>query len=396
MALNTPYKRVDLNVNPNYVSMAQKDPWFALGYALGEGYWNNYNERGIKKGTDKAIERLGEYPNSSQSAPAPQDIIDQAMTLSVGGNTVKADSVKKAGEKGKDDGATTIKPELDHSMLKWGYTLDKYKDEPNPVGDSISAKNVVRDTGKALVNTDMGVFDDAKFYANLRKELTLDGRNSRQIDAILANIKPMVDSRKAEFNRGKVSELLEAHKLAFEQGDYAQAERYGLEAVKYDPTIANYLLGKENARYKGEIAEAKAQKDFNRKVTLASSGIGGTNSKGLTAMVNSAKAIMADRENFLKNNPGAKPEDYPYANEYEAGVDFLSSLYGYKGQSKEKTVTYDGLKSKYKNLYSETDEATVLRAIKNDPDARAFFDENPDIVSKFTKETGIMFPFKSK
>ena len=60
MALNTPYKRVDLNVNPNYASMAQKDPWFAIGYALGEGYWNNYNARGEKKATETADQMLND------------------------------------------------------------------------------------------------------------------------------------------------------------------------------------------------------------------------------------------------------------------------------------------------------------------------------------------------
>ena len=60
MALNTPYKRTNPN-SINYAAMGQRDPWFALGYALGEGYWNNYNARGEEKATQTAESMLEDY-----------------------------------------------------------------------------------------------------------------------------------------------------------------------------------------------------------------------------------------------------------------------------------------------------------------------------------------------
>lgn len=296
MALNTPYRRINPN-SINYATMGQKDPWFALGYALGEGYWNNYNARGAKKSIESGKEQLDEYfsGNAPSSQPAPQDIIDQAMTISVGGNTVGEKDVKKASG-GEVKGA--IKPELDHAMLKWGYTLDKYKDNPNPVGDSISAKSIAANTASALEATNMDGANWDEFEAAFRRKMTLDNRNMAQQDAAVAAVKPMFDARVQRYNTQKADELSKAAIAAFGNGDYKLGESYALQLSKYDKAMATYLLNKENARYKSEL-DYNRQLDLQRAKSVANNkdGIFGTAAfKYATDQANELRKLSKDRE----------------------------------------------------------------------------------------------------
>lgn len=240
MALNTPYKRVDLNVNPNYASMAQKDPWFALGYALGEGYWNNYNARGEKKSIETGKQLFADWlKNGGAPKEAPQDLVNQAMTLSIGGNTVKEDSIKKAGE---GDDKNAIKPEIDHGLLKWNYVSDKYQDNPNPAGDSITAQKFANNIELGLKNMDMSAFDENQFYLALDEALLRDNRNARQRAAAREAIKPMVDAKKAEYNGKVVNQLYSLYIQANEAEDYANAEKFAVQIAQINPDLGQYLL----------------------------------------------------------------------------------------------------------------------------------------------------------
>lgn len=276
MALNTPYKRVDLNVNPNYAAMAQKDPWFALGYALGEGYWNNYNERGEKKATETAEQMLNSMaktgdPNagiltnddliSKYARPdKKQQILDTAINLP----EIKYD---KDGKEVKGSG--NQQPTIDHSLLKWGYLNDKYADNPNPASDSVAAQKLVNGVEIALNNADMGTFDAEKFKLALDKQLMADGRNARQREAAWAAIQPMIAEKKTQYNNQVIGQLYDAYKLAYADGNYNLAEQYAIQMSKFDSNLSKYLLAKERDRYQSELADERADKAYLRKLGLA-------------------------------------------------------------------------------------------------------------------------------
>ena len=236
MALNTPYKRINPN-SINYAAVGQRDPWFALGYALGEGYWNNYNARGIKKGIEEGEKILANgFPKSE---PAPQDLVDQAMTISVGKEKVSSEDVEKASNKDSDK---TIKPEVDHALMKWDYIQNKYKDNPNPVGDRISTNSIVNNAEVALDNPNVAGMDWNVFASRLDKELTLSGKNAYQRDVIREHIKPLFEAKKSEYNQKASNELYGLYVRAMELGDYASAERFGMQLSSINPVFGNHLL----------------------------------------------------------------------------------------------------------------------------------------------------------
>lgn len=248
MALNTPYKRVDLNVNPNYASMAQKDPWFALGYALGEGYWNNYNARGEKKATETAEQMLNNAvkhgdPNAGvltnedligkyARPDKKQQILDAALQLP----ELKYDKDGKE-VKGTGNQQATI----DKGLLKWGYLDDKYANSPNPVGDSAAAQKLVNSTELLLSNANMGAFDVQKFKLALDKQLMADGRNARQREAAWAAIQPMIAEKQAEHNAQVSNQLYDLYRQAQGMGDYASADSFLVELQKVNPNMAKVL-----------------------------------------------------------------------------------------------------------------------------------------------------------
>ena len=256
MALNTPYKRINPN-SINYAAVGQRDPWFALGYALGEGYWNNYNARGEEKATQTAESMLEDYlkTGSSNKKSAPQGLVDQAMSLSVGGETISEDSANKASS-GKEKG--TIKPEVDHALLKWDYLSDKYKNSPNPVGDSIAAQNLVNSTELALGNTNMGAFDEAQFKLALDKKLMADGRNTQQREAAWAAVQPLIAQKKSEYNTKVSNQLYGLYKQAQELGDYSSADGFLIEIQKINPNMGKIIMdGRVTERDRFKAAEAR-------------------------------------------------------------------------------------------------------------------------------------------
>ena len=239
MALNTPYKRINPN-SINYAAVGQKDPWFALGYALGEGYWNNYNARGEAKATETIKQGLDNFLKyGNVDGPAPQDLVDQAMTISVGKEKVSSGDVEKASNKDSDK---TIKPEVDHGLMKWDYIQSKYANSPNPVGDSISAQKLLNGTEIALNNTNMGAFDENAFKLAIMDKLTKDGRSPQQREAAWAAIQPMIAGKKAQYNGKVVNELYGLYEQANMNQDYSNARRFALEINKLDPNLGKHLL----------------------------------------------------------------------------------------------------------------------------------------------------------
>ena len=262
MALNTPYKRINPN-EFNYAAVGQKDPWFALGYALGEGYWNRYNQRGTEKSKASIMEGYDNWRKYGDvNGPAPKELVDQAMTISVGGNKVSAQDVEKASDSKSDK---TIKPEVDHGLMKWDYVQGKYANSPNPVGDSISAQKLFSGTEIALNNTNMGAFDEEAFKLAIMDKLTKEGRSPQQREAAWAAIQPMIANKKAEYNNKVSDELYGLYQQAKGIGDNASADRFLMEIQKVNPNMAKVLMDgriTERDRYKAEtdkeIARIKA------------------------------------------------------------------------------------------------------------------------------------------
>ena len=372
MALNTPYKRINPN-EFNYAAVGQKDPWFALGYALGEGYWNRYNQRGIKKGIEEG-EKLLEN-GLPERQPAPQELVDKAMTISVGKTKVSSEDVEKASSGATDK---TIKPEVDHGLMKWDYVQDKYKDNPNPVGDRISTANIATKADVALDNPNVAAMDWGQFSSGLKKELILSGKNDFQINAVLEHIKPMFDAKKQTYNNDKVSQIVNSYIQATQAGDYNKAEQFGIEAFKDNPTIAQYLLSNNvgvKDRWKADNAERlaliKAKGDSDKAAAELT-----------TAGVNAAKAIL--------NDPNSGPEDIKAARDYLA----FGLANKTKTPAKQEPTNLDKFGAKYSDI-KKNDYSKFIETMRNDTELRDWIENaSPEELAEFEQKVGISLPKK--
>ncbi|MBR5172113.1 MAG: hypothetical protein IKW14_01800, partial [Phascolarctobacterium sp.] len=271
MALNTPYKRINPN-SINYAAVGQKDPWFALGYALGEGYWNRYNQRGTEKSKASIMEGYDNWRKYGDvNGPAPKDLVDQAMTISVGGNKASAQDVEKASD-GKSD--KTIKPEVDHGLMKWDYVQGKYANSPNPVGDSISAQKLFSGTEIALNNTNMGAFNEEAFKLAIMDKLTKEGRSPQQREAAWAAIQPMIAQKKNEYNKTKSDELFKVAQDAFGNNDIAGAESAVLALNEVDPVRGKYAMSRLGSMI--DMQNRKEMARFNAGVNGKDAGVFGS------------------------------------------------------------------------------------------------------------------------
>lgn len=378
MALNTPYRRVNVTTGMPNQNQIANDPWGSLGTIIGTVLGNAAYERGVKKGTDDI---LASMPSMS-SESAPQDIIDQAMTLSVGGNTIGEKDVKKA-EGGEGKGV--IKPEIDHGLLKYGYLMDKYKDNPNPVSDAITTKNIVQNAEIGLANANMDYVPEADFRMQVMKKLMADGRNAAQREEIWGNIKPIYDARKKEYDDQKTMELVGLYNKAVADKQYDKAEEISLLTEKYNPSIAKYLQ-KNNISHKDiwtanlaqQAANTKAQNEIRKEIAKQQikQAFNGGGSKN-TNEYNANKTILDNPEAFgedatktavekIKNIAGHGTTVTPKVNEFASKYDKLrKDDYSSVGEiMKSDTEFVDFLKTASKAEVEQFEALTGIRLLR--------------------------------
>ena len=332
MALNTPYKRINPN-EFNYAAVGQKDPWFALGYALGEGYWNRYNQRGTEKSKATIMEGYDNWRKYGDvNGPAPKDLVDQALTISVGGNKATSRDVEEASSGATDK---TIKPEVDHGLMKWDYVQNKYANSPNPVSDSISAQKLFSGTEIALNNTNMGAFDEEAFKLAVMDRLTKEGRTPQQREAAWAAIQPMIANKKAEYNNKVSDELYRLYQQAKGIGDNASADRFLMEIQKVNPNMAKVLMDgriTERDRYKAETDKEIAR--------IKATGKG--NSSGDVFNSPRMKFIVSERDKLQKKMDEGIDLNPFEQSQYNAYSDEINiALYGNESQDGNKSSSVD-------------------------------------------------------
>lgn len=391
MALNTPYRRINPN-SINYAAVGQKDPWFALGYALGEGYWNNYNARGEAKATEttkQGLDNFLKYGNvdgpvlgddemlSKYARPdKKQQAIDAAIQLP---------ELKPAGEskEGKSKGGNAGQPTFDHALLKWGYTQDKYKDSPNPVGDSISAQKLLNGTEIALNNTNMGAFDENAFKLAIMDKLTKDGRSPQQREAAWAAIQPMIANKKAEYNGKVVNELYGLYEQANMNQDYSNARRFALEINKLDPNLGKHLLS-------STVTQKDIWEQQNKERMLDRRLSGGSNKGNNRYTLNSTnKADLEQANKILENRDNYSKESIDWAEKIQSrvnrwGVDGLDL-----NNASDVTNYLHRVWEEAKADTSGAGKQVVAARILEDDDFLAKHPYAEDVVRMFREENGI-------
>lgn len=393
MALNTPYKRMNPN-SINYAAMGQKDPWFALGYALGEGYWNNYNARGEAKATETARQMLAEKTGDSAGVLSNDDLINkyarpdkkqQAIDAAIQLPELKPLSKGKDGES-KGEG-TTGQPTFDHALLKWGYTQDKYKDSPNPVGDSVAAQKLLNNTEVALSGANIEALDWGQFETALNQKLMLDGRNAQQRAAAIAAIKPMFDGKKKEYDNKVVDRLAGMWQEANEAGDHSSASKFASRIGQINPALGKHLLDSivtPKDKWKAEVAT-------NAAIAKAAAKAGGKSVKD-SDRITAAKAVYDHYQKWQTANPDKSIEEYPRHNELNAAQNTLGLYAGYAPTLKvsDGNNEFASITNKYKGMGAYE----AKEALAKDTEVQKFLKENPSFIPEFESQTGITLPRK--
>lgn len=198
-------------INNNY-NPRMSEAWntgAAIGNLLGTLWGENYQRRGEKKTYEAAQDIL----NNMGKEPASDSLYQDYSNLNISAAEPQA-STKPA-----DNGKTTVKdvPTLNvgdvGALEKATFTknyIDKYKSDPNAVGNTIAGTNIAETVNRNLKNLNTAQapsFKAADMRAAIEAELMRRNKPASQIANAMKLIEPQILAKEEEYNKNKSDEL---------------------------------------------------------------------------------------------------------------------------------------------------------------------------------------------
>lgn len=289
MSLKTIYNN-NPNINYNNIrQIAAQDPWFAIGEALVNGYAQNFNNRGVRKSVDKALNTYGTQPSINDEMEALKRVkqnynLEAGKDLSVNPNDPVAVR-QMAQELGMDtpknramnnvsalnnpsnfqndsefDKMTlsniASRLEKENALKQLGgiplstqeaanKVLERYSGKINPVQDEKSVIQELAQMPGADVYSRQAAtrraeeFNAEKALANARLQMIRDGRPPEQIEAALSQLTPHFQQMQDTAYKNKADRIMTAlgagnlSDAEYKQRivDLAQLGEYGKDAA---------------------------------------------------------------------------------------------------------------------------------------------------------------------
>lgn len=379
--------KMNVPTNGQQLPWSTNDPWYNIGGLIGSIWANNYNQRGIDKGTKTAQDML----NNGGVMPEPMGVSDemysQALKAGAIGNGKLTDASsensqpkyenanKKLGLPDNGNAGNSISPQDVIANEKWQFIKNKYGgDTPNPTGDAITAGKIANTVNNNLANMDVSklpIGDGKQMVAAIEAQLRKDGRTEYQIQQIMNSINPQIQAKVEEHNKGMYGDLFEQYKDALKARDYTTAQMLGSQMAKYDPDAAKLAmaglptmrdqynvdetnkridkqhankvfdmkfaseLSKDQARYNHDLSFNDFIRQYDYKIRMtakanhisydeAAKGLFGIQqSKTNDQRMTAAKEALARYADFDKNNPGVPN---PYAQIAKISQNYLTSV----------------------------------------------------------------------
>ena len=310
----TVYDIPNLDTNA-FRQAAMKDPQFAWGELLGNAlsgmYAQNYNNRGINKAVDKALETYGINPATNDQAALQQ--VQQNM-LQQGNGSIGVGDMDALNNVRQNMGLGAIPPAVSVG--------DAQPQDPQQITAQLAQMPGAGIMAQENAARSMGNFDMNTALANARRQMIKDGRTPYQIEMAMEQLQPHFQKMQddsyraqaerimAELGQGNVSDadykqrIVELARL----GDYgkAAANVYGKDIITgqqrwnaqqqeaKENRMLNRQLAQEDRRFNRQLAIA----DRNNSVRMAiaqARGIGKNKTAG-TGGVSKEDATWADKQ----------------------------------------------------------------------------------------------------
>lgn len=266
---NSPYNTgFDAN---SFRRIAATDPQFALGEIIGSAlsgaYANNYNNRGISKAVNKALESYGIGSNVSDDQVALQQV--QQNMLQPGNDSIGigAGDMEALNSVRQNYGLEAIQPK--GPVISAGVV-------PQQDVQAISAQ-IAQMPGAGIVARENGArrieeFNPDIALMNARQQMLKDGRTPYQIEMAMEQLKPQFAKMQDDAYRAQADRIM----AELGQGDISDAD-YKQRIVElarlgdYGKNAAN-VYGKDivtgRERWNAEQQAARENRQFNRQVAL--------------------------------------------------------------------------------------------------------------------------------
>lgn len=276
---NDPYERVPLS---QLAKINQEDPWFGLGYALAQGWNNQYNQRGVDKSVEELQKSLG--PTEQERDNAKSAVLNAQPTMADDYNQLNQylDETLKSGNAyvANPESFTSMPAAPEGSLFaaaqNWAGT-DNTPMYSYGAGDARAYETGNAQAIDALTNAQaadrLRNFDINDWQAQQRANLVAQGRSPQQIEAAMAIMMPQaqaLDERNKELDTQDA--LAQLGQLDLSGGYNPQAYQLVSRLATSNPELAT-LLAKDiiSPRDEYEVNAQLAAQDnsFNNSVKLA-------------------------------------------------------------------------------------------------------------------------------
>ena len=219
----------------------------AIGNLLGTLWGENYQRRGEKKTYEAAQEILN---NMGKQEPASDSLYQDYSNLNISAAEPQAST--KATDANASNTTSQNVPSVGigdiRAIEKANFTknyIDKYKTDPNAVGNTIAGTNIAETVNRNLKNLNAAQapsFKAADMRAAIEAELMRRNKPASQIANAMKLIEPQILAKEQEYNKNKSDELYQQY-LASNGADMNALA----DLSKYNPALAKYAY--DNAIY---------------------------------------------------------------------------------------------------------------------------------------------------
>ena len=281
------YGRYGMKMRYNPYASQQEQFGESLGSVLGTIWGENYNRRGIEKGEQEALKALYGEGNSSGALGGsynsgnnvPQELYQQAVgsgAIGASGNTPSAQAgagtppatggvIGASGDSGLND---KISAQDKIANEKWGILSAKYgSGTDNPDGDKKiigQTVNTINNNLSSIPRGQLPITDSRALSYSIEAQLRKNGRTDYQIQQIMKNIGPKLDSVISSNKDAVWDKLYEQYKQQVQRGEYDASSVTMADMFKYNPERTKALQNQYNRNQN----EFKTQYDLDQKIAF--------------------------------------------------------------------------------------------------------------------------------
>lgn len=239
----------------------------AIGNLLGTLWGENYQRRGEKKTYEAAQEILN---NMGKQEPASDSLYQDYSNLNISAAEPQAST--KATDANASNTTSQNVPSVGigdiRAIEKANFTknyIDKYKTDPNAVGNTIAGTNIAETVNRNLKKLNAAQapsFKAADMRAAIEAELMRRNKPAGQIANAMKLIEPQILAKEEEYNKNKSDELYELYKASNGKDMNALAN-----IAKINPALAKFAY--DDFVYNRNRQDKLADMETARKEALA-------------------------------------------------------------------------------------------------------------------------------